>query len=77
VNQPLADLRPIAIGGVDEIHAKFGQTAQHPQSFGAIFRLAPDSTAGDTHGAEAETIDGQVSANGELAGRGGVILTHA
>ena len=38
---------------------------------GAIRGLAPDALAGDAHGAEAKTIDGDV-ADRELAGGGGV-----
>jgi hypothetical protein len=66
--QRLGNVRAIGIGGIDEVDAQFRQPAQGAQAFGAIGRFTPDAWSGHAHGAEAEAVHGQVTANGERAG---------
>jgi hypothetical protein len=65
----------VRIGGVDEVDTEFDGAAQNSNRFGAIGRLTPDAVSGDAHGAETETGDGEIVADGELAGFGGGLLS--
>ena len=71
-DQPLRHVRAVAVGGVDEVDAQLGDAPQRAQHFRAVGGLAPDAAPGDAHGAEAETVDRDLAANPEGAGRGGV-----
>ena len=51
-NQILADLRPIGVRRVDQIHAQVRQPFQDALRLLAILRLAPDAIARDAHRAE-------------------------
>ena len=62
-NDQFGNVGSVGIGGVDKIDAELGQALQHPQRFGAIGRLAPDSAARDAHGAEAEAMHFQRAAD--------------
>ena len=67
-DQLLGDIRPIGIGGVDEVHAELGQALQRADRFGPVGRLAPNSAAGDAHRAEAEAVDLDIAADPEGTG---------
>src|SRR5688500_14954071 len=57
-DQRLVGLRPVALGGIEEVHAQFGGAAQHPVRVLAVARLAPDVVVVDhAHGAETEAVD--------------------
>ena len=60
-------MRPVAFGGVDEIHIQLGQPAQRAQRFVAIRGLAPDALAGNPHGAKTQAVDLEIAADGELS----------
>ena len=68
-DQSLADLRPIGIGGVDEVDAELQRAAQHPLALLAIGRLAPDPFPGDTHSAEPKPIDRHIAADVDGSGK--------
>ncbi len=70
-DQPLADHRPVGIGGIDEVDAEFDHATQHRTRLPLVLRFAPDAFAGDAHRAEAHARHLQVSADPERAGRGG------
>src|SRR6202012_2371366 len=70
-DQVFADERAIAVGGVDEVHAEFGQSPERSQSLRPVLGLAPDALAGDAHGAEAQTGYGDISADAKWTGRCG------
>jgi hypothetical protein len=57
-----AYLRTVRISGIDEIHAQIGQALQDVFRFVAIFGFAPDTVAGDAHGAETKAMNGKISA---------------
>src|SRR5947209_8504701 len=66
-DQPLADLGPIGVGGIDEVDAEIDRAAEHALAFLAISGLTPDAFAGQPHGAEAEAIDGEITADFDRA----------
>ena len=73
-DQLLRDRGSVGVGGVDEIDAKLDGATQHGDGFLPIGGFAPDASAGEAHGAEAETIDRQFVADQERAAmRGGSI----
>jgi hypothetical protein len=72
MDEALADLGAVAVGGVDQVDAELRHAAQCAQRFVAVLRLAPYTLADDAHGAEAETMHGEVAANLEGSGLGGV-----
>jgi hypothetical protein len=57
-----ADVRAIRVGGVYEVDAEFDGVADDGDCGFAVVGGSPDAFAGDAHGAEAETIDGELSA---------------
>src|SRR3954454_8404782 len=61
----LADGRPVGVGGVDEVDAELERAPQDGLALVAVAGLAPDPVAREAHGAEAEAIDGQLTAEGE------------
>jgi hypothetical protein len=70
-----AYVRPVGIGGIDEIHIKLDGPAQNCQSRFAILGLSPDAFTGKAHGAEAETMDRNLFAEGNLpSGRCGKLF---
>ena len=66
-DQLLADVRPVAVGGVDQVDAELDGPPQDGDRGVVIGRRAPDALAGDAHGAEAEAMDLEVAAEGEGA----------
>src|SRR5262245_17361010 len=65
----------MAVGGVDEVHAELRRPPQCRQCGSAVGRRAPDAGTGETHRAEAEPVDGDVS-DRELTGGRRVDRTH-
>ena len=71
-DQLLGYMGAIGIGSVDEVHPQFDGTLEYADRFIAIPRWAPDPFPGEAHRAEAHTVDGEISAEGNCpAGRGG------
>ena len=64
-NQILADVRPVAVSGVDEVHTQFHGAFQYAFGFFGIFRVAPDAFAGDAHGAKSQPVNFQIAAKFE------------
>jgi hypothetical protein len=60
----------IRVGGIDEVDAQFDGPGENAQGLFRISGFAPDSGAGQLHGAEAEPVDPGLSADFEGA-RGG------
>ena len=58
-------VRAVGVGGVDEVDAEFDCATQHADAFVVVVRRPPHALAGDPHGAEAESVDGEVAAEGE------------
>src|SRR5207245_1676867 len=54
-------------GGVDEVDAELDRTPEHADRGVVVLRRTPDALAGDAHRAEAETVHGQLAAEGERA----------
>ncbi len=66
-DEPLAHLRPVGVGGVDQGDPELHGPAQHGDRLVAIPRLTPDPLTGDPHRAEAEAMYRQVAADDERA----------
>src|SRR5271168_244283 len=75
-DQLFRNIGAVGIRGIDKVHANFRQPLQRADSFRAVLRLAPDAVAGDTHGAEAKTVNFDVAADLKAAGLAGVELAH-
>ena len=56
-DQLLVDVRPVGVGGVEEIAAELVRAAQHAKGVRAVARRSPDVRSADAHGAEAEALD--------------------
>src|SRR4029077_11769382 len=63
-----AYVRPVGIGGIEEIDIKFDGPVQDRERRFAIFRRSPDAFTSKAHGAEAETMDGNLFAEGNFSG---------
>src|SRR5579862_7401106 len=63
-------VRAVGIRCVDKIDSEFDGAAQNSNRFVAILRWPPDSFSREAHGAEAEAVDDEISADAELAGFG-------
>src|SRR5207248_10672064 len=79
--EPLADLRTVGVGGIDESHAQLERPSQHPPALLWVLRLSPDARARETHRPEAEPVDGEVAAEVDPArvgdgGRGPGPVSH-
>ena len=68
-DQLFADVRPVRVRRIDQVDAQLERPPQHRQRFRVVRRWSPDALAGDAHRAEAQPIDRQVAADGELPGR--------
>ena len=55
-DQHFGDVRPVGIGGIDEVNADFRQPPQRAYRVRPIDRLAPNAGSGNAHGAKAEAI---------------------
>src|SRR5262245_33342927 len=64
-DQPLGDLRPVGVRGVDEIDTQLWETFEGPGRLCQVNRRAPDAWSGDTHGAKAKAMDLDVAADFE------------
>jgi hypothetical protein len=51
-NEPLVDLRPVGIGGVDESDTKLDGAHEHALRVRKVERLAPHTGTAEAHGAE-------------------------
>ena len=61
-NEPFGDVGAVGVGGVDEVDAELDGAAEDFAGVFGVIGLAPDASADDAHGAEAEAMDGEVSA---------------
>src|SRR5207247_7981092 len=61
-DEPLAHLRAVRVGGIDQVDPELDGTAQHDDRFADVGWFAPDPLPGEPHRAEAEAVDGQVAA---------------
>ena len=66
-DQPLAYLRAIGVGGVDEVDAEFHRPAQEAAGFARVPGLAPNPAAGDPHRSKSEPVDLEVAPKQEAA----------
>ena len=62
------DVRAVGVGGVDEVDSQFNGAAEGSDGGGVIVGWSPDAFTGDSHGAVAETVHGEVV---ECDGSGG------
>jgi hypothetical protein len=62
-DQLLADVRPVGVGGVDEVDAQLDRAAQHRLRLVPVGRRTPDPVPGDPHGPKPEAVDRQVPAD--------------
>jgi hypothetical protein len=64
-NQVLAHLGPVRVRGVDQVDAQHHDAAEEALGLLWIVRSAPNAVPRDPHGAEAEAVNLQVSADAE------------
>jgi hypothetical protein len=64
-DEPLGDIRPIGVSGVDEIDAELRQALEGSDRFGSVKRRTPDAGASDAHRSEAEAVDLDVATDFE------------
>ena len=77
-DQLFADMGAVAICGIYEIDAPFDHALQQREGCGAVPRRAPDTSAGDPHGAETEALNFDVTdADGAGASRARLKLWSA
>ncbi len=72
-DQLFADMRPVRVGRVDQVHAQLDRPPQHAQRVLAVGRVAPDPVADDPHRAEAEPVHGHV---GDVEGARRARVSH-
>src|SRR2546425_9223350 len=76
-NEQLTDLWSIGVSSVDQVDTQFEGAAQDCDALLLVGRWSPDAWAGEAHGTEAQTIHGQIAANGKCpAGCGGPLSLH-
>ena len=61
----VGDERAVGVGGVDQRHAELDGAPQHADRLRRVRRVAPDSLSGELHGAVAEPVHRQVTAERE------------
>ena len=66
-DQILRNLRPIGIGGIDEIHPQLRHPPQGCQRLSLVGRRAPYPLAGDAHGAKTQAMDPGFAADQKCA----------
>ena len=81
-DQVLAYLGAVRVGRVDQVDAELDDAPEQALGLLGVVGRAPDATAGDPHGAEAEPADLEITADGEGvhatdASDGGWTPTHA
>ena len=64
-DQVLAHLRTVGVGGVDQVDAELQNAPEEALGLLRIVGRAPDALPGDPHGAETESVDLEVTADGE------------
>ena len=64
-DQVLADLGTVGVRGVDQVDAELDDAPEEALGLLRILRRAPDALPCDAHGAEAEAVDLEVTADGE------------
>ena len=64
-DEPLGDVRAVAIGGVDEVDPELERALEHRDRGIVVARRAPDALARDPHRAEAEAVDLDVATDRE------------
>ena len=69
-NQPLRNLWPVGVGGVDQRDAQFHGSQQYALGFGGVGWLAPCAIAHQPHGSIAEPMNVEIAANQEFAAGG-------
>jgi hypothetical protein len=74
LDKTFGNVRAIGIGGIDEIDAKFRKAPQRADGFVTVLWLTPYTGTGNAHGTETETMNGEITADLELAGLGCVEL---
>ena len=67
-DQLLGVVRAVGVGSVDEVDAELDRAAQHANAFVVVVRRAPYALPGYSHGAETESIDGEITTQGEGSG---------
>src|SRR5438132_11003165 len=76
-NEQLTDLWPIRVSSIHQVDTQFEGAAQNCDALLLVGRWPPDAWTGETHGTEAQTIYGQIAANGKCpAGCGGPLSLH-
>src|ERR1041385_6723126 len=75
-NQALADFRTIRVSGINKVDIQVQQSLQNALALYRIFRIAPDSFAGNTHCAKTQAIDGEVFCNGNGSAMGCIRCSH-
>jgi len=70
-DKTLCNLRPVRVGGVDEIDSQLDRAPQNRDCLGMIGRFSPDAVAGQLHCAEAESVNGNVPTDYENAAPSG------
>jgi hypothetical protein len=67
-DQPLAHVRSVGVGRIDEVDTELQRPLQHASRALRILRLAPNSRTCQPHRTEAEAIHAQVAAESDRAG---------
>ena len=76
-DQTLGDFRPVRVRGINECDAESHRAPEHRDRFGVVRGFAPYAGAGETHGAEAQAMDGPIAPNDEGAAvSGGALVTR-
>src|ERR1700730_610281 len=75
-DEHFADMRPVGVGRVYKVKAKFSKPTKNSQALLGILWLPPDAGAGQAHRAKAETIDRDITADREFSGQRCIKLSH-
>jgi hypothetical protein len=71
LDEALADVGSVSVGGIDEADSQLNGTAQNCESFFRIPRLTPHPITDEAHSAESETVDLEITADRECPGGSG------
>src|SRR5579864_1464644 len=75
-NQVLTDFRTIRVSGINKVDVQIKQALQNALALCGIFRVTPDTLAGDAHCAVTQAIDGEIACNGNSAAVGCIRCSH-
>ena len=64
-DQELARLRPVGIGGIDQVHVQLDRAFENSACLIPIFRPTPDPVASDPHRAKPKPINRKIAADFE------------